>query len=220
MPTHRPRTATAAAVLFLVLVSSAGCSQAERLTNYFRGNTPGRYARMMEDETAPDNRRVGISTLVQNDFAQQPPYTTRYRQVFESDPSPLVRATALRALNVSRDVEATDLYVKALADADTLVRLEGAKALANMPNETAIDPLLRVLNAAEEDQDVRVAAAAALRHYPRIEVARALTAVLDERAFGVAWQARRSLQRITGVDYAYDDAAWLEYIANPAKPLG
>ena len=44
--------------------------------------------------------------------------------------------------------------------------------------------------------------------------------MLDERTFGVAWQARRSLQRITGVDYAYDDAAWLEYISNPAKPLG
>jgi hypothetical protein len=44
--------------------------------------------------------------------------------------------------------------------------------------------------------------------------------VLDERAFGIAWQARRSLKRITGVDYAYDDAAWLEYISNPSQPLG
>ena len=49
---------------------------------------------------------------------------------------------------------------------------------------------------------------------------RALVAVLDQRPFGVAWQARRSLQRITGVDYAYDDTSWLEYISNPTQPLG
>jgi hypothetical protein len=206
--------------LLTVTVASTGCGPIERMTNYFRGNTPGRYARMMEDTDAPDNRRLGISTLVKNDFAQRPPYTDRYRQIAENDSTPLVRATAIRALNLARDVEATDLYIKALADADPLVRLEGAKALANMPSPEAIDPLLRVLNAPEEDKDIRIAAANALRYYPRTDVARALAGVLGERSFGVAWQARRSLRRITGVDYAYDDAAWLEYISNPAKPLG
>jgi HEAT repeat protein len=206
--------------LLALLAISTGCGTVERMTNYFRGNTPGRFARMMEDDTSADNRRVGINTLVKNDFAQRPPYTDRYRQIAESDADPLVRASAIRALNVARDVEATDLYIKALADADALVRLEGAKALANMPDPDGIDPLLRVLNAPEEDKDIRIAAANALRHYPRTDVARALAGALGERTFGVAWQARRSLKRITGVDYAYDDAAWLQYISNPTKPLG
>jgi len=40
------------------------------------------------------------------------------------------------------------------------------------------------------------------------------------RARLVAWQARRSLRRISGVDYAYDANAWLEYLNNPSsQPL-
>lgn len=174
---------------------------------------------MMEDENSPDNRRVGIINLAQRDFGKSDLYKTRYRQIVQADPDPVVRATAIRALNLARDAGATDLYIKALADADVLVRLEGAKALANIPDPASTDALLRVLAAPDEDQDVRIAAANALKYYERRDVARSLVAVLDERAFGIGWQARRSLKRITGVDYAYDDAAWLEYISNPTKPL-
>jgi HEAT repeat protein len=205
---------------FSLLLLSTGCQQIQNVTNYFRGNTPGKAARMMEDATYPDSRRAGIAALAKQDFAHREPYTTRYRQIFQTDEDPLVRAQAIRALNVSRDIEAGDLFLKALSDPDPLVRLEGAKALNNIPNEAATDALLRLLNSPEENQDVRIAAAAALRYYARRDVARALVGALDERSFGIAWQARRSLKRITGVDYAYDDAAWLEYISNPTQPLG
>ena len=215
-----PRAVTFCAVLLLLLLTSTGCQQIRQTYDYFQGNTPGKYAREMEDPGSPDSRRQGMAKLVQKDFARKDPYTTRYRQIFLGDEDPLVRAMAIRALNVSRDAGASDLYVKALLDGDLLVRLEGAKALANMPDDDAIDPLLKVLSAPDEDQDVRIAAARALRYYQRRDVARALVAVLDQRPFGVAWQARRSLKRITGVDYAYDDTSWLEYISNPAQPLG
>jgi hypothetical protein len=43
---------------------------------------------------------------------------------------------------------------------------------------------------------------------------------LQAREFGVAWQARRSLRRITGRDLRYDDAAWLAYLTGPHKPFG
>lgn len=210
----------AAASLLLVLLSSTGCQQINRITERLRGETPGQYARMMEDSASPDDRRGGMMKLVERDFARKPPYTTRYGQIFQSDPDPLVRASAIRALNVARDAGATELFIKALADPDVQVRLEGAKALTNIPDPNATDALLRMLAAPDEDQDVRVAAAAALKFYPRRDVARSLVAALDERAFGIAWQARSSLKRITGVDYAYDDAAWLEYISNPSQPLG
>jgi hypothetical protein len=205
MPTHFYRCLSA-----VLLLLFSGCSQ---IRDYWQGNTPAKYARMMEDPNSPDNRRVGIAKLVQKDFAKKEPYTTRYGQIFQADEAPLVRAMALRALNHSRDTGASDLYIRALSDSDVQVRLEGAKALANMPDEKGIDALLKVLNTPEEDQDVRIAAARALRFYPRRDVARALVGVLDERTFGIAWQARMSLKRITGVDYAYDDASWLEYIS-------
>ena len=203
-----------------ILTLSAGCQQIGRLNDRLQGRTPGRYARLMEDPNRPDNRRQGITGLVGNDFARRDPYTRRYGQIFQSDPDPLVRATAIRALNVSRDTEASDLYLQALADPDPLVRLEGAKALHNMPNPAAAEGLLKLLNDAEENKDVRIAAAAALKYYPRADVARALVAVLPGRDFGIAWEARRSLKRITGVDYAYDETAWLEYISGPDQPLG
>jgi hypothetical protein len=200
----------------LPLLASTGCA---KTVAYFKGDTPARYARMMEDAQRPDSRRLGISKLIQQKFAQRAPYTTRYQQIFETDDDPLVRAMALRALSVSRDTSASKLYVKALADSEMLVRLEGAKALTNMPDDAAIDALLKVLNAVQEDQDVRIAAAAALQHYQRRDVARALAALLDQRAFGLSYEARHSLRKITGVDYGYDNAAWLEYINDPSKPL-
>jgi HEAT repeat protein len=203
----------------LLLITSGGCEQYHSAVNYFQGNTPGRYARLMEDEYSPDNRRLGISELAKKDFARKPPYTTRYQQIFQSESEPLVRAMAIRALNVSRDESASALYIRALNDADAQVRLEGAKALGNMPNDGAIDALLKLLNAPEESQDVRIAAVDALRHYHNRAVATALVGVLDERQFGVAWQARRSLKQISGVDYAYDAPAWLQYLSNPSQPL-
>jgi HEAT repeat protein len=213
------RTTISLGFTLLALITSGGCEQFNHAVNYFQGNTPGRYARLMEDENSPDNRRLGISELAKKDFARKPPYTTRYQQIYQSDPDPTVRAMAIRSLNVARDESASALYIRALNDVDAQVRLEGAKALGNMPNDNAIDPLLKLLNAPEESQDVRIAAADALRHYHRRAVATALVGVLEERQFGIAWQARRSLKQISGVDYAYDAPAWLEYLSNPSPPL-
>jgi len=42
--------------------------------------------------------------------------------------------------------------------------LEACKALGHMATDDAIDPLLRILNRFDEDKDVRIAAADALRH--------------------------------------------------------
>jgi hypothetical protein len=184
------------------------------------GDRPARAVRLMEDAKAPDARRQGINDLARWDFAQGGPYVRRYRQIASGDPDPLVRSVAIRALNRARDPDARPIFVAALSDPNELVRLEGAKALLNLPDPAAMDALIRLVGNPEEDRDVRIAAAEALKHYKKIEVARALVPRLNERDFSVSWQARRSLRRMTGKDFFYNEAAWLEYIAGPDKPFG
>lgn len=176
-------------------------------------------ARKMEDPDFPDERRTGMMRLVQRDFGKLKPYTTRYQQIAELDESPLVRASAIRALNIARVEEAKPLYLSSLSSDDAGQKIEAAKALYNMPDEKAIPGLLRLIADTRQPVDVRIAAARALKNYPRLDVARPLVAQLSARDFGVAYQSRLSLMAITNRDYRYDEAAWLAYLTGPEKPF-
>ena len=184
--------------------------------------SPARYARMMEEKGSPDLRRQGVMALADRPWGERPPYTTRYGQIAaEEQADYLVRASAVRALNRSRAPGHTDLFVKGLTDPNEWVRMESAKALNRLPDAAAVPVLMRVAARPDENKDVRIAAAEALRHYKRLEVGRALAAMLAERDFGVAWQAHRSLRDVTrGKDFGYDEGAWLNYFNSPEKPLG
>lgn len=196
------------------------------------GHTPGKAARLMEHQN-PDQRRLGVADLaISWKFAHQPPYTTRYKQIAQNDPDYTVRAMAIRALNIARDASATSIFIAALDDERELVRLEAAKALANVPDPKAAPALLRCLQgrretmvdgrpfSLDEGKDVRIAAANALRHYRTLDVARTLVSYLNERDFAVAWQSRQSLRDLTGRDLNYDQAGWLQYLSGPEKPFG
>jgi HEAT repeat protein len=207
----------------------SGCAQVERTATVTRRTfevfTPDvtlKAAQAMENERLPDERRKGINKLVQSDFGRRDPYTKRYAQIASSDPDFLVRATAIRALNRSRYKPATSIFIEALKDkeAHAVVRLEAAKALANIPDPNAATALVDTVNNAAEDRDVRIAAADALRHYKQIEVARALASKLRGNDFGLAWQSRKSLENLTGRDLRYDQTAWLAYLSGPTKPFG
>lgn len=188
---------------------------ADRVT----GETAGKYARLMESAN-PDSRRNGITWLAEKPFGERPPYTTRYAQIAQHDPDYLVRATAIRALNRSRDKTATPVFIKALSDPNEQVRLEAAKALNRVPDPAAADALLALLRKPDESKDVRIAAADALKYYKSLEVARGLASMLGERDFGIAWQSHRSLRDMTGKDLKYDEGAWLTFLTGPEKPLG
>jgi hypothetical protein len=177
-------------------------------------------AALINDPYSADQRRKAIYELVQRDFAQQPPWTQRYQQIAQLDPDATVRAAAVRALNASRDKSAVPVFLAALTDKSDLVRLQAAKALSNIPDPTAAEPLARVLGNQAETRDVRIAASEALRHYRKMDVARVLAGTVNGRDFSIAWQSRWTLKILTGNDYGYDERAWLEYLAGPNKPLG
>jgi hypothetical protein len=215
-------------LLLTLLLLSTGCQNSAtreigefggRVVDLVMGSTAQVDAVRMEDADFPDERRIGINRLVKRSYGTQPPYTTRFAQIARDDSSPLVRATTIRALNRARDASAVDLFIASLSDTEALVRLEAAKALTNIPSEKAVPELIRVVRNPQEEQDVRIAAAQALRHYKRLDVARVLVAHLQDRRFGISWQARQSLRNITGADYRYDESAWLNYLTSDQSQL-
>ena len=218
MPRRLTRPLLSLSVPLLVLVC-AGCQQAQQVIDIITGNTAGRSARLALDDQSADNRRRGIVRLADRDFGRTETYLRLYRIMARDDEDPLVRATAIRSLHRARDAESTDLYVRALNDKSELVRLEAAKALAKMPDESAVEPLRQLVDNPQENRDVRIAATSALKHYRDLGVARSLAATLAGRDFSVAWQARQSLRRLTGQDFAYDEAAWLRYLTETDQPF-
>jgi hypothetical protein len=190
-----------------------------RVFRLMTGRTPAVAATRMENTRSADQRRQGIFELASYRFGRHDPYTRRYQQIAAADPDPTVRAAAIRALNRSRSREAIDLYVRSLDDVDLLVRLEGAKAVANVPAPNAVAPLIAHLKV-EDSRDVRIACADALRNIRTLESARALVGALNDRDFGVAWQARKSLIVMTRHDFRYDEAAWLSYLSQSQRPFG
>ncbi len=197
-----------------------GCTQTRHIGEALSGKNALWGARKMEDPYFPDERREGVMFLVDHGYGQRPPYTTRYQQIAKNDPDFTVRAAAVRALNRARDNSAGNVFTAALSDNNDLVRLEGAKALVNLPSPNAVEPLKKIVASPVENKDLRIAAAEALKHYRDIGVARTLVNVLNGRDFGVAWQARHSLRDITGRDLRYDESAWLNYLTAPGHPLG
>ena len=209
------------ATAFLLPVRAVGQALAVPVNTLRKadGRTPLQAARMTTDVQSADNRRVGLYRLVEYPFAQKPPYTTRYEQMARSDPDPTVRAAAIRSCNRARDTHASGIFIAALTDENEMVRLEGVKGLANIPDASASAPLLKLASDVDQNRDVRIAATDALKYYRSIEIGRALANLMSDRDFAVAWQSRRSLCYMTHRDFKMDQSAWLTYIAGPDKPL-
>lgn len=210
----------------VLLFASTGCQSfgkvgtfSQHMVDYFRGDTALNAAKKMEDTYFPDERREGIIRLADREYGRRDPYTQRYQQIAQFDSDWLVRATAIRMLNRSRDASATSIFVKALEDTHPIVRVEAAKALKNIPDQNAIPVLLRLVADNDQDRDVRIWSAAALGNYKTPQVAQALATQLGSRDFSIAWESRRSLIAITGRDMRYDRDAWTDYLNNE-KPFG
>ncbi len=191
-----------------------------RLVSYYSGETPMAAAADLFNKTDPDRRLAGLAYLSKRDWGREGDYLTVYAHMASNDPDELVRATAVRALNRSRDHNAVPVLLQALEDKSTLVRVEAAKALANVPDDRAVVALQSHLGDAAEDRDVRIGCADALREYKVLAVAQSLIRQLRDREFAVAWQARRSLRFMLGKDFEYDQAGWLGYLTGSQRPLG
>lgn len=222
----RLMTRLAAIATLLLPLAGLGCAQIDRAGTMTRDmydavtRAPRTAALRMEDRDFPDERRQGIIRLADRPWGRRAPYTERYAQIARLDEDHLVRATAIRALNRSRDKSSIPVFIEALRDQSELVRLEAAKALSNMPDPKAVQPLLALVSDPAQGRDVRIAVADALRHYKDLEVARTLAGQLGSRDFGVAWQSRQSLMNLTARDFRYNESAWLNFLTSPDARFG
>ena len=182
-----------------------------RIIDAFVKPSPLESVAKLEDPQFADLRRQGIVELSAKPWGRAEPYTSRYGQIADDDQDWLVRATAIRALNRARDAGRTDVFIRGLADSHEQVRLEAVKALSNTWDAAAAERLRELLASNAESRDLRIAAADALRHDRTDVTYRALVSMLNDRDFGVAWTARRSLRRMTGEDYRFAEADWLRW---------
>lgn len=179
---------------------------------------PGAIARAMYQPRSPDAQRQAILQYTNFPFGRRGAAVRTYAGIARGDldPNPdyLVRAAALRALDRSRARGYTQLFLRYLDGSDDVqVRLEAANALGNIPDPDSIASLIDHLKR-DDSRDVRISCADALRNFKTKEVATALVNVLGDTDFGVAWQARQSLELMTGQDMRYDMRAWFNVISS------
>ncbi len=113
------------------------------------------------------------------------------------DPDPLARTGAVVALSWARPDGALKQLTGMLSDAEPGVRTEAVRAVAEFKDPSSVEPLVKVL-ANDTSVEVRRTAALALGSFPDNPSLRAaLLAAFSDPAAGVAYNAYRSLARVT-----------------------
>lgn len=171
--------------------------------------SPGETAREAFNVYDADRRRNAVNLLSGATWGGEAPYLRTYRLLI-NDPDPTVRAAALRALGRHGGIEDLPAILPYLSDRTAFVRWEAAMATQRLHDESAIDPLIKVLGE-DEDADVRQAVANALAQYPQPKVFQALVGALNDDDYGVVEEAEHSLNLLTGQDLGQDGAAWLAW---------
>ena len=181
-----------------------------RLLGAINGKSPEEAARNLFDVTSPDERRDAIAYLEVRSYGHEPPYMRAY-ELLTTDPHPMVRAQALRALGSSGQAGEAVYLVKGLRDSDVQVRRDAACALITTWGAEATVPLAEMVNKAEEDDQVRIFCARALSQAREPEAFRALIDALRDKDAAVVMYAHDSLVTATKQDFSYDWKAWLKW---------
>jgi HEAT repeat protein len=173
----------------------------------------------MVDLDSPDQSREGIYRIAE--FMQESGVRDAYINFLIVDAHTskdyTVRAAALRVLNEFRIKSAVPVAIENMEYPESLVQLEAAKALANIPDPAAIPTLVRHLKDTVANADVRIACADALRNFNQADSTDALTAMLGDMDFSVAYQAHESLRIATFHDFQYDKLQWQAFLAQPIR---
>lgn len=218
-----PSLRRAAALALLGLCAAmAGCADDYEYINsgpptstsvldLFAPPTPVEAVAWATDPYDPGKRQRGILLLASAPWGGERAYLEMYTYAARDGDSS-VRAAALRALALHGTVEQGPLIVESMSDEADIVRREAARALQRIHTDKAPPVLVRALDErTEPDGDVRAFSACALGQYPTPAVVQSLISALNDRRLAVNEAACGSLHTLTGQDFHYDTAEWLEW---------
>ncbi len=139
-----------------------------------RGDPVDQSIRDLVNTASPDAQRAAIQSIQDKPWGHDPGCMKAYRTLSAS-PSPMVRGQAMRALASSHscDVEVADVLLRGLADADPGVRRDASQALVDIRNPVTIPAMLDHLANPDEEAQVRINLARALKGYNVAKVLRA-----------------------------------------------
>lgn len=221
-------------LLFVLPLLLAGCEDmfshkparnfnelVNRMIGAINRTTPEEAAANLFNVTSPDERRDAIAYLETQKWGHEPPYMRAY-QILTTDPHPMVRAQAMRALGTSYQASSGTYLAKGLDDEDVQVRRDAAYGLISTWNDSAFPPLIAHV-ASDDDDLVRVYCARALVHASTPESIHALIGALGDKDAAVVRYAHDSLVALARQDFYYSTKDWTAWYqqtyAAPASPI-
>ncbi len=226
------------AVMPLALASGCSGHQAfHRHPGFVSESDAAALLRQAMDASNADERREAIVQLRRTKHISRDTVVRGLCVVAETDPSDVVRRTAIGGLARSGRAEALPTLVTILTRQESrdpharptavTVQSEAAGALLCLihdgvsitPHEAAIRTAQIQTLATDPSREARMQAAALLGHLPDRETLDALVSGLGQSDFGVVLECERSLMRMTGHTHNYDPIAWRAWLAETSDPF-
>lgn len=155
--------------------------------------------------------------LASMDAPKQQDWSSRLEAIIGHDPSPEMRARAVKVVAPLQYESATTALNRASADEVEKVRLAACAAWPLHGGEAARDMLLSLAKT-DSSSSVRQAAIAGLGDLGDAEVTSELANLLDDRSPAIQYQVAQSLKSLTGRDYGGDFSAWQRYLEGEDVP--
>lgn len=181
-------------------------------------NRVDRWQKQILAQNNADQRREAVVELMEKRLSRSDKAVRLFALLAETDADPTVRSVAVQALGESHNPSAVAPLARALTNkSDAQVRRDAAVALGKIRGPQALRALLDRLRE-DRDNDVRAACARTLGRYPYPAVAQALVAALLSEDFSVVFEARRSLEKLTGKSFD-SSQAWQNWLDKTGEPF-
>ena len=226
----------------MLLAGVTGCSTRKRLYKHHAFVTEADaydYLTKALQSELPDVRREAIREIARSRYATHEVVVRALATIALTDPSPSVQCAALAALRAAGGPEAAEAVLAVLeqepgageapwigprganvrlAALRTALTLVADQQLAP-ENRAALQALAARLIREDPSRDIRQCSARVLGYCPHADTLEPLIDALQQRDFGVVYEAEQSLMRLTGRTFDYDAVAWREWLTGTDQPF-